>query len=309
MQKTIIIDCGIFTHTSIFSYGAMLKKKIEDKADIKFIPPPGYTYFSMIISALKKIGVDTDDIIIMAMDGRDSWRKDLYAPYKAQRKEFREKQKYIDWDKCYGSVNQVNDQLKNSTNFQFIQIPKIEADDIASVACRFFKDNECVVVSGDADLEQLAYYNNVKIFSTNIKIKGTRGAYKIIDNPIAILNEKARKGDVSDNILVEDSDTENDYNLRCTIIDLLNLPQNIEEQITQEFLKLNYNKSLNIEELPYPNSLGKKFTKIYDKDKIITYEDCLKLQEKREKKKKKKAKERYEKKKAEKSLRKQEVGK
>ena len=49
-------------------------------------------------------------------------------------------------------------------------------------------------------------------------------------------------------------------------------------------------KTINHEELPFQNSLAKKFDDIFKKDKVITPQYCFALQEKREAKKKKQAK-------------------
>ena len=296
-MKIIVIDGGIFTHTSIFSYGARLEKK--DQGLIKFVPQPHYIYFDMIISALKKIGVDKDDKVIIAQDGRNSWRKDIYAPYKAQRDAFRKSHENINWNKCYAYINQINENLKESTNFHFIQIPRIEADDIISTICRYYPENEIVIVTGDVDLEQLAYYPNVKIFSTNIKTKGTRGGYKIVKNPLKIIEKKSKNGDLSDNILVEKSDTIHDYDIRYKIVNLLSLPDWVEKAVINELDKIK-EKTPDYSKLPFSNSLAKKFFQIYEKKNILDYNYCVQLQEKRKERQRKKARERYKLKKLEK---------
>lgn len=294
MNKVILLDSSVFVHRSIFSWGSMIRLQREKKVNMGFIPPVGYTYFSMIISALKKIGVDKDDVIIMAQDGRDSWRKDYYAPYKAQRQEYRESHEEINWEEKYGEINAVIKQLKKANIFHWIQINKIEADDVIAVACNYFSDKECIVVSIDKDLEQLTHYSNVKIYSLLAKYKTEKGAYKIIKNPLKIITDKAKKGDASDNILVDkETDTDEDYKLREFIINLIRLPEFVTKTVTP-YLEDLYPLEVIEKELPYQNSLAKKFNQVYDKQFQITYDDCVLYQEKkieRVSKKKKKMKE------------------
>lgn len=286
MDKIILIDHGILCHKSIFDWGGTYKKILDGiLPKSTFLPPVGYTYMSMLISALKKVGVKYEDKVIIGMDGYDSWRKNLLASYKSQRKAYRESHEHINWKQKYGEINKVIEQLKEATNFYFIQIPSIEYDDIASVAVRKFKDHECVIISGDQDLEQLAYFKNVKVFSLFSKYKGQKGSYKVIKQPLKVLHDKLKKGDVSDNIKVSVTDTEYDYEIRNTIMNLLELPKEIEEKI-EPHLNLNGNRKVDYSKLPFPNSLAKRFPEIYTDKNVITYEQVEKYQENKKRRKK-----------------------
>lgn len=284
MNKIILLDSSVFVHKAIFSWDAMMRLKRAGKlGENSFIPPVAYTYFSMIISALTKINVEKDDILIMAQDGRDSWRKDYYADYKAQRKEFRESHEGINWEQKYGEITAVIDQLKLSKMFYWIQINKIEADDIIAVAAKYFEKQEVIIVSIDKDLEQLAFYPNVKIYSLLAKYKSAKGAYKLITNPLKIITDKAKKGDVSDNILVDkEHDTPEDYELREYIINLLRLPDFVTETVKHYLEDLKPQEIIH-EELPYQSSLALKVKNIYDVSKKIYYEDVILYQENKEK--------------------------
>jgi predicted nuclease of predicted toxin-antitoxin system len=282
-NKVILLDNSVFVHRAIFSWASMVRLKKVGKLNSSFLPPVSYTYFSMIISTLCRIGINQGDIIIVAQDGRDSWRKDYYAPYKANRKEYRESHEEINWEEKYNEINNIILQLKKSEVFHWIQIPKIEADDIMAVACKHYKDKECIIVSIDKDLEQLAYYENVKIYSLLTKYKNVKGAYKIVNNPLKIILDKVKNGDVSDNILVDkQTDTQEDYNLREFLINLLKLPDFVVEQVTkalENLLPLN----TNLEFLPYTKSLALKFKNIYLNKNVITYEEVVEYQLKKEK--------------------------
>lgn len=288
MNKVILLDNSVFVHRAIFSWASMIRLKNAKKiAETAFIPPVAYTYFSMIVSSLIKIGVKKDDIIIMAQDGRDSWRKDYYAPYKANRTEFRESHEEINWKEKYAEIGVCIDQLKAANLCHWIQIPKIEADDVIAVACNKFQDMETIVVSIDKDLEQLCYYPNVRIYSLMTKYKGLNGSYKIVKNPLKIISDKAKKGDVSDNILVDkENDTPEDYELREYIINLIRLPDFVTNTVKHYLEDL---RPLELDEaaLPYQSSIAKKIGQIYNSEKVITYEDVVKFHEGKEERTKK----------------------
>jgi len=262
----------------------------QSQNDDRFILPTHYTYFNMILSALKKIGLDKDDIVIMALEGK-SWRKEWLASYKAQRKEAREKHELINWEKEFTKLNKLHEELEESTNWHFIRVwDCAEADDIIAIGCKYFTDKEVIVVSSDADLKQLCYYPYVKFFSVCKKCQGSNGMFEVISNPLKIIADKARKGDISDNLIPSSTDTDEDYELRYFLVNLLELPDYVEDAIKEKLNALQ-SKELNLDRLPNFKNAREKFMKIYDKDKVLTYEYCASLQEKRKTRKAKVAKE------------------
>ena len=189
MRKVVFIDFGIFQFRSIYAW--------RNNRAI----PPTYTALNMIISSLKKIGVDPDDELIIAVDSeKGSWRKDFDSNYKADRKEKREQQTDIDWTEIFNSFDELLDTLKYTSPFHIIKIDRMEADDIIAVGCRTFKDNECIIVSYDQDFEQLCALENVKLFSPIKKFKGKNGGYKQVKSPYAVLAKKIGK-EASDNLI------------------------------------------------------------------------------------------------------------
>jgi len=324
MSKVVCLDLGSIIHTAIFQNYAMLQKQQEGKiAEDAFIPSSSYNFMNSLISMLKRIGIAKDDIVIMAGDGRNSFRRAFYYPYKRQRKEFREKFD-IDWSVEYRKTNKTISQIADATNFsliwesgtynyldlintpegeKYINVEEInepldvefslEADDIASVVSSFYKDKEVILVTKDADWDMLTVKPNVKIFSMNTKWRGGTGVYKPIENGYKILEKKVRCGDVSDNILVDkENDTERDKEIRKLIIDLINLPEWVTKPI-EDILKNLSKKETDFSLLPFQKSLARRFPQIYSTEKIITYEDCLKRLERKKvriKNKKKKMK-------------------
>jgi len=282
--KVIMLDSSVMSFKAAFQ--AELAAKYRKGGEFQL--PSHYTYFSSVLACLKKINVEEGDTVILAIDDH-SWRKDYYSPYKAQRKEAREKH-LINWDEHFGNVNRINQQIDYATPFHVLRIPGCEADDIFSVASRVFKDREVIICSIDSDLHQLAYYPNVRIFNLNFKTPKGKGGYVEItkEDALKILDKKCRKGDVSDNILIEPNEDENDAELRRTIINLLELPEFVEKPITEVLNNLPNKTKITWEELPFQNSLAKRFKEIFDPQFKVEYDYCVKLKEKRTIRKKKK---------------------
>jgi len=293
-MKIIGIDTNALVFRSVFNYERML----INKKDGNFILPPDYTYMSMIISCLKKIGVDKNTKVFLAQDDY-SWRKNYDANYKAQRAGQREQHKLINWTEQFEKANFITQSIGEAGGFFVMRVKNCEADDILSVISDYYKNDEVIICTGDKDLYQLAIRPNTKIFSYNVKIKGLRGGFVKVDNPFQIVYDKIRKGDVSDNLIPGQNETEEDIELRKFLVDLINLPDFVTIPIKQELSHL-IDRQPNLEALPYPDSLGKRFFDIYKKDNVITYDACVEYSEKRAAKKAKKAKEKRDAKKAKK---------
>ena len=243
-SKVIVLDWGILSHRSIFA--AVKNPGV----------PSTYTCLSSIIGNLKRIGIDKEDKVIVAVDARNSWRKDFEKDYKGDRAEKR-KESPIDWNKEYQNMDWLLDKLNESTKFSIVKLPRTEADDVQAVCARYFKNNEVILVTYDSDMNQLISYGNVKIFSPKTK------RYKIMPknyNAQKDILKKVNK-EISDNlcspILCED-----DFNNRLKCVNLLELPINIESQIIAELDNLE-DKEEHLENLPYP-TLRDRFPQIYN---------------------------------------------
>ena len=286
-NKIVIVDMSVLAFKSIFNFELALK--FNRNSDFNL--PASYTYVSSLISCLKKIGLNNGDICILALDDK-SWRKNLCSDYKSNRQEAREKHTLIDWQKEFDSISRINEQLIYATPFHVLRIPGAESDDIASVASRVFKDKELILATIDSDWQMLAYYPNVKIFNLNFKTpKGKGGYIKVTkEDALKVLDKKCRCGDKGDNVLVypnEDSEG-HDAELRRVLVNLLELPEEIELSITEVLQNLPDKSEIKWEELPFKNSLGKRFEEIYNPIHKVSPEYCYALKEKRTKLKKKK---------------------
>jgi hypothetical protein len=137
-NKVVVIDLGFLCFMAILTFRKT------------YTIPAGYNYLSMIIARLGIIGIDFDDLIILAKDSREgSWRKNIVSEYKAQRKEAREKQEDKDWwDEMFREINIVSDKINAYTCWHVVELPRMECDDIASVACRTFPNKEVILCLG-----------------------------------------------------------------------------------------------------------------------------------------------------------------
>ena len=273
-SKVVFLDFGIFMHRAIFSWYKTRQV------------PPEYTALSMMIASLRRIGISPYDTIIVACDKGRSWRRDVEEQYKANRKAFRDKYE-IDWKDIYQRFDELLDKINVGTDWHIVKAQSIEADDWMAVGSRYYKDNEVILVTYDADMEQLCVYDNVKVFSPLIKFKGGKGAYKVIKNPYKVLAKKIKK-EVADNLTNPILSAE-DFEKRKMIVSLLELPDFVEIPIRKRFEEINNNvkSERDLEVIPF-RTIREKIGNLYnDRDKIITYQQCV---EKAEKKKRKKTK-------------------
>ena len=230
MNKLVIIDNGNIIHKAIFAF--------RTNGQV----PATYTYFRMIISYLKKLGVTLDDQIIIAEDF-GSWRKDIDKNYKAQRKAFRESKEDADWwREMYKEFNDFVKKISECLPWNFVKIYKIEADDVASIAVRYLNADEKILVSSDEDWQQLCALPKVKVFSPYSK------KFKIVKYPEKILLKKIR-GDISDNLL-EAPKTEAEFEKRKMIVDLIHLPIHI-ERIIKPVIETLPMKNIALNKIPY----------------------------------------------------------
>jgi 5'-3' exonuclease len=242
MNKVIVLDEGNIKHKAIFAF--------RSNPQI----PAAYTFMRMIIGYLKRFDIDLDDKIILAMDYGRSWRKDLDKEYKAQRKAFREHQESKEWwDEVYKEMNQLYERIEPFINWHFVKKWTIESDDWASVAARIFTDKEIILVSSDKDWEMLCHFENVKVFSTITK------KFKEVKYPMNVLASKI-KSDISDNLLHAPT-SEAEFEKRKLIVNLLELPADIENPLKEVLLNLPL-KNLYIKKLPF-YSVQKELDKLY----------------------------------------------
>ena len=174
--------------------------------------------FHITLNSVKKAWEDFNaDHIVFCLEGR-SWRKDHYAPYKANRKETRDamnpsqaQEEKIFWE----TFDAFKDFVTDKTNCTVMQHPELEADDLIAGWVQHHPNDEHVIISTDGDFAQLisptvTQYNGVSntiithegYFDDKKKpvIDKKTGLEKPAPNPDYMLFEKCMRGDTSDNV-------------------------------------------------------------------------------------------------------------
>ena len=157
------------------------------------------------------------DHVVFCLEGR-SWRKDFYAPYKANRAVARaaHTEKEAEEDKLFWEAfDNLKSFIAEKTNCTVLQNPQLEADDLIAGWIQSHPLDEHVIVSSDTDFYQLLapnvkQYNGIAdelhtlegILDKKGRLvidKKTKEPKKIPD-PKWILFEKCMRGDSTDNV-------------------------------------------------------------------------------------------------------------
>lgn len=174
--------------------------------------------FHITFNSIKKAWQDFGGShVVFCLEGR-SWRKDFYAPYKANRAEARAahtvkeaEEEKIFWE----AFDEFKKFIEEKTNCTVLQHNQLEADDLIAGFIQSHPNNDHVIISTDRDFYQLLasnvkQYNGVAeethtingIFDKKGKLvidKKTKEP-KEVPNPEWLLFEKCMRGDTSDNV-------------------------------------------------------------------------------------------------------------
>jgi 5'-3' exonuclease len=214
----------------------------------------------------KKFHGDFGEVVICA-DGKSSWRKEIFAYYKAGRRKSREESE-LDWNELFRIINLIRTELDEVFPYKVIHIDHCEADDIIGTIVHHLGtelntgSEKILVLSGDKDYIQLHRYANVSQYDP-VRKKWIQNS-----NPDLYLKEHILKGDNSDgvpNVLSSDNSfvvgerqkamtakrmsqllngtsemdelTKIRYYRNKMMIDLSEVPQKYKDKIMEEFLK------------------------------------------------------------------------
>jgi hypothetical protein len=212
----------------------------------------------------KKFHKEYGEIVICA-DGKNTWRRELYPYYKANRKKSRDESE-LDWQMLFGIMNTIRDEMKEFFPYKTIHIDHCEADDIIGTIVHEhgtelnIGSEKFLVLSGDKDYIQLQHYANVDQYDP-VRKRWIRN-----DNPQAYLNEHILRGDKGDGVpnvlspdnclavgvrqkamtkprldkLLSDTPDMDEETLRCyhrnkMLIDLAEVPQKYKDIILSEW--------------------------------------------------------------------------
>ena len=168
---------------------------------------PGFLrhmFFSKILSFKRKFP-EYANRVVLALDDRNYWRKDIFPHYKGTRKKMRDKSD-LDWDSIYSSINELLDDLTKLNIYKMVKVDRCEADDVMAIIAKYSQDNDHVqvglmeepepilILSADTDLAQLQKYPNVKQYSP------TQKKWVKPDNMKYFMMEHIMRGDTGDGV-------------------------------------------------------------------------------------------------------------
>ena len=196
--------------------------------------------------------------MVIACDSSNVWRKQVFPNYKAGRKANRAKSEH-DWEFIFDVLAKIKQEIKDFLPYKVIAVESAEADDIIATLCK--RTNEKVLIlSGDKDFIQL-HNDRIKQYNPVLNKFVGKG-----EDPYKYIREHILKGDKSDgipNILSNDDcldqgirqtplrknvlekylriSIESDdkyyrnYLRNQTLIDLSFIPDDVEQQILDEY--------------------------------------------------------------------------
>lgn len=200
----IILDYSQVALSNIFAFEADIIRNSKNGRDQDSVNIVRHAVLSSIKFYKKKYGKEYGDVVI-ACDGRNYWRKEIFPYYKASRAKNREKSD-LDWKLIFDTLASIREDLEQYFPYKVVHVDRAEADDVIATLCKWSQDNEQVgdglfseqqkvlIVSSDKDFKQLHKYSNVRQWSPMQK-KFVEGG-----KPGEYLREHIIRGDGGDGI-------------------------------------------------------------------------------------------------------------
>ena len=142
--------------------------------------------------------------LVLAIDGKNNWRRGYYPQYKANRKKKREEDSF-DWARAFEIMHDVKQEIMDNFPYKVIEVDECEADDVIGTLCEnsqeFGEYEDIMIISADKDFLQLQRYSNVNQYTPLLKKEYKEEA------PLVGLVEKILTGDAGDgvpNVLSDD---------------------------------------------------------------------------------------------------------
>ena len=205
--------------------------------------------------------------IVLCIDNKDVWRRDYFPYYKANRRKSRDESE-LDWNKLFEIIHRIRGEIAEFFQYKVVSVERCEADDVIATVIHEYGSElnigseKFLILSGDKDFIQLQVYANVDQYNP-VRKQWVRNA-----SPNKYLQEQVLKGDVGDgvpNILSPDNclaigerqrpmtakritsfvtepekmdeETRLRYNRNKKMIDLSQIPQELKDQILEEYNK------------------------------------------------------------------------
>lgn len=137
--------------------------------------------------------------IVICADAKNSWRRNNFPYYKANRRKSREESE-LDWSELFRVMGLIREEIAEFFPYKVLHFEGCEADDIIGTICHEHGTvlnnggEQFLILSGDKDYIQLHKYSNIKQYNPTMK--------KWVQNsdPDKYLLEHVLKGDSGDGV-------------------------------------------------------------------------------------------------------------
>lgn len=205
----IILDYSQIALSNILPFQNDIKR--QSPAEIRNLIR--HATLSTIKSYKKRYSKEYGELVI-ACDGNNYWRRQVFPHYKAMRKVNREKSD-LDWKSIFDALAELRQDLIDHFPYKVLHVESAEADDVIACLAKYSQSNgliqeglfeepqKVLVVSSDKDFIQLQKYKNVKQWSPMQK-KFVTGSQKEVAEYTIEHIVKGDSGDGIPNILSKD---------------------------------------------------------------------------------------------------------
>jgi hypothetical protein len=197
---------------------------------------------------------------VLCYDSRvRAWRKEVYPPYKANRKKEREASD-VDWDALWDILRQIKQEIRETFPYKMMEVDSCEGDDLIAILSKNLEGKH-LIVSSDHDFFQL---HSARVSQWCPRTK----QMTVCEDPARELVRHIMRGDSGDgvpNFLSDDTvfidgrrqkplfekklnewvelplntfctdEMVRNYERNKTVIDFSRIPKRIEESIMQEY--------------------------------------------------------------------------
>lgn len=218
----------------------------------------------------KKFKDEYGEIVICA-DGKNTWRREAFPYYKANRRKSRDESE-LDWNALFEIMNNIRDELKEFFPYKVIHMDHCEADDIIGAIIHEYGtelnmgSEPFLILSGDKDYVQLQTYANVSQYDP------VRKRWMKDSNPEKFLMEHIIRGDTGDgvpNILSADNCLAVGDRQKMMTAKRLDLYMGGEQNMDEETLRRYHRNKMMIDLSQIPATYKEKILEEYSKDKEV----------------------------------------
>lgn len=224
--------------------------------------------------------------IVIATEGKNIWRRDIYPEYKANRSPADDPY----YENVKEAVGLLMEYFRDHTAAYVLNQPRAEADDIIAVWCQESSGVENVVLSSDKDFIQLINHRTF-VYSPHVKdwlstddpcydlfvkcIRGDRGdnirsAYPRVREKVLgeAWNDKYKMLNLLETTLKDDTIVNENLKFNMKLIDLSSQPEDIRTEIQNSIENYEPSKYSEADTLRFFGDLGFR-----DITKLIQYND------------------------------------